>query len=194
MIKESISYFAIAITFIAFVPYIQSIRQGITKPHVFSWVIWGSTTLIVFFAQLADKGGVGAWPIGVSGVITFYVAFLAYLKKADTRITKSDYLFLLMAMSALPLWFFTADPLWAVVILTLVDTIGFAPTFRASYRHPFEEQLSFYLLMAIRNIISIFALEHYSITTILFPAVMAVACIIFIVMVAFRRYLVNENK
>jgi hypothetical protein len=50
--------------------YIHSIQQGTTKPHVFSWVIWGSTTFVVFLAQLADKGGAGAWPIGVSGIIT----------------------------------------------------------------------------------------------------------------------------
>ncbi|WP_256359174.1 hypothetical protein [Candidatus Marithrix sp. Canyon 246] len=32
----------------------------------------GSTTFIVFIAPLAANGGVGAWAIGVSGVITIY--------------------------------------------------------------------------------------------------------------------------
>ena len=68
MYKELLSAAAIALTFVAFLPYIRSIKQGVTKPHVFSWVIWGSTTFIVFLAQLADKGGAGAWPIGVSGL------------------------------------------------------------------------------------------------------------------------------
>ena len=76
--KELLSAIAIVLTFLAFLPYIRSIFQGKTKPHVFSWVIWGSTTFIVFLAQLADKGGAGAWPIGVSGIITIYVALLAY--------------------------------------------------------------------------------------------------------------------
>ena len=75
--KEIPSTVAIVLTLIAFFPYIRSIHQGKTKPHVFSWVIWGSTTFVVFLAQLADKGGAGAWPIGVSGVITLFVAFIA---------------------------------------------------------------------------------------------------------------------
>ena len=79
MSKELLSAAAIILTFALFIPYIRSIHLGKTKPHVFSWVIWGLGTLIVFFAQLAGRGGIGAWPIGVSGIITSYIALLAYL-------------------------------------------------------------------------------------------------------------------
>jgi hypothetical protein len=142
---------------------------------------------VVFLAQLADHGGAGAWPIGVSGVVTIYIAVLAYLKKSDSTITRWDWLFFLLAMASLPLWYFTADPLWAVVILTVVDVIGFGPTFRKAYFHPFEERLMFFALMIARNLTVVAALEHYSLTTILFPATIAVACLFFILMVVCRR-------
>ena len=187
MYKEVLSVVAIALTFIAFLPYIHSILQGKTKPHVFSWVIWGSTTFIVFLAQIADRGGVGAWPIGISGIITLYVAFLAYIKKSDRTITRIDRLFFVSAMCSLPLWYFTSSPLWAVVILTTIDTIGFGPTFRKAYVCPFEEKLTFFAIMTARNLISAMALEHYSLTTVLFPVVIAAVCMIFILMVTYRR-------
>jgi len=41
--------------------------------------------------------------------------------------------------------------------------------------------------MSLRNLISISALEHYSLTTVLFPAVIAGVCLIFILMVMHRR-------
>ncbi len=185
--KELLSAVAIALTLIAFLPYIRSIQQGKTKPHVFSWVIWGSTTFVVFLAQLADKGGAGAWPTGVSGIMTLYVAFLAYMKKPDNTISRTDWLFFTTAMMSLPLWYLTSDPLWAVVILTMVDLIGFGPTFRKAFIHPFEEQLTFFVFMAVRNLIAIMALEHYSLTTVLFPAITGVACLKFILMVVYRR-------
>jgi hypothetical protein len=187
MYKELLSAVAIALTFIAFFPYIRSVLQGKTRPHVFSWLIWGSTTFVVFLAQLADRGGAGAWPIGVSGIITLYVAFLAYTKKSDISITRMDWLFLFLAMTSLPLWYLTSDPLWAVVILTTVDLIGFGPTFRKAYIRPDEEQLTFFMLVALRNLIVIVALVHYSLTTVLFPAVTGAACLIFILMVVYRR-------
>ena len=192
VVKEALSVIAIALTFIAFIPYITSILQGKTKPHAFSWIIWASVTFIVFLAQLADKGGAGAWPIGVSGIITLYVAILAYLKKSDSMITKKDWLFFITAMTALPFWYFTSNPLWAVIILTTVDLLGFAPTFRKAYSRPYEEQLTFFALMASRNLIAIMALEHYSLTTILFPAATALACILFIQMVMLRRTIIKK--
>lgn len=185
--KELLSAIAIALTFIAFFPYIRSIMQGKIKPHVFSWIIWGSTTFIVFLAQLEDNGGAGAWPIGVSGIITIYVAITAFIKRSDITITKTDWMFFLAAMVSLPFWYFTSDPLWAVIILTTVDVFGFGPTIRKAYSFPFEEQLTFFALFMIRNLIAIMALENYSITTVLFPAVIASACLFLILMVTYRR-------
>lgn len=193
MLKEFFSAIAIAITFIAFVPYIRSILQNKTKPHAFSWVIWASVTFIIFLAQLADGGGAGAWPIGISGVITLFVAILAYLKKTDHMIAKKDWIFFSIAMSAIPFWYLTSNPLWAVVILTFVDLLGFVPTFRKAYSYPNEEQLLFYVLIASRNLISIVALEHYSLTTILFPAATALACTLFIQMVMYRRSTIKQG-
>lgn len=189
--KEFFSAIAIVLTFIAFFPYIRSILKEEIKPHVFSWVIWGSTTFIVFLAQLKDGGGVGAWPIGVSGLITIYVAFLAYLKKSDKTITIIDWCFFLSAMVSLPAWYLTSDPLWAVAILTAVDVLGFGPTARKAYFHPFEENLTFFLIFMARNLIVIMALEYYSLTTVLFPAVIAGACLALIIMVTLRRRMLS---
>lgn len=189
--KEILSAVAIGLTFAAFIPYIRSILNGSTRPHVFSWIIWGTTTFVVFLAQLEGKGGVGAWPIGVSGSITIFIAFLAYVKRADITITKKDWIFFISALSSLPLWYLTSDPLWAVVILTTVDVFGFAPTIRKTYSFPHSESLPFFALFAVRNFIVIMALENYSVTTVLFPAVTAIACMLLIAIVVYRRRLLT---
>ena len=185
--KEILSAIAIALTFAAFVPYIRAILGGTTRPHVFSWVIWGSTTFVVFLAQIEGKAGVGAWPIGVSGSITLFIACLAYVRRADITITKTDWFFFIPALSSLPLWYVTSDPLWAVVILTIVDVLGFGPTVRKAYSFPHSESLLFFALFAVRNVLVILALESYSVTTVLFPAVIAVACVSLVAMVRYRR-------
>lgn len=185
--KEMLSALAIALTLTAFIPYIRSILCGHAKPHVFSWIIWGTTTFVVFLAQLEGNGGVGAWPIGVSGIITLLIAFLACTKSADIAITTSDWLFFVAAMTSLPFWFVTSDPLWAVIILTCVDVAGFGPTLRKAYDAPYSESLSFFALFTVRNLTVILALEYYSVTTVLFPAVIAAACILLMALVAYRR-------
>jgi len=192
MYKELLSTVAILLTFIAFLPYIRSILQGQTRPHVFSWVIWGCTTFIVFLAQLADNAGAGAWPIGISGIITLYVAILAYIKKSDCMISRIDWLFFILAMTSLPFWYLTSDPLWAVVILTVVDVIGFGPSLRKAFFNPFEEHLTFFVIMALRNLIAILALENYTLTTVLFPVTIAIACLVLILLTGYRRQKLAE--
>ena len=130
----------------------------------------------------------GAWPIGISGLITLYVAYLAYIKQSDDSITRIDWLFLIAAISALPFWYLTDNPLWAVVILTTTDLLGFGPTFRKSYHSPFSEKLTFFSLITIRNFISILALESYSLTTVLFPAASGGIGLLFILMVLYLRH------
>jgi hypothetical protein len=190
--KELLSAVAIALTLIAFFPYIRSIITGAIRPHVFSWVIWGATTFVVFLAQLEDGGGTGAWPIGVSGIITIFIALLAYSKHADISITRTDWLFLVTALSSLPFWYIASDPLWAVVILTTVDVLGFGPTVRKAYYLPHSESLLFFGLFAARNLIVILALENHSVTTVLFPAVIAAACILLMSLVMYRRCVLAE--
>jgi hypothetical protein len=185
--REILSAVAIAITFIAFYPYIRSILKGSTRPHVFSWVIWGSTTFVVFLAQLEDDAGIGAWPIGVSGIITMFIALLAYLKRTDISITRTDWLFFISALSSLPVWYLTADPLWAVIILTTVDVLGFGPTIRKTYAQPHSESLLFFTLFVVRNLLVILALENVSVTTVLFPTVTAIACIVVLAVIIYRR-------
>lgn len=187
MPKEILSVAAVALTFVLFLPYIRSIRSGKTRPHVFSWAIWGVGTVIVFFAQLAGKGGIGAWPIGISGLVSGYVAVLAYRHRGDASITRLDWVFLLLALAALPGWFFTSDPLWAVVVLTTSDMLGFGPTFRAAWHRPHEERMGFFGFFAIRNLLAIMALEHYSLTTVLFPAAVGLGCLVLTALIAWRR-------
>lgn len=187
MLQQFFSAAAIVLTFALYFPYILSIQRGHIKPHVFSWVIWGLGTLIVFFAQWAGGAGWGAWPIGVSGLITCYVALLAYWKRGDTLATSSDWIFFVVALLALPCWLFTSDPLWAVVILTLVDTIGFGPTVRKAYFAPHEESVNLFALTTLRNGLTILALEKFSLTTVLFPAVVGVTCLLVVLMLVYRR-------
>ena len=187
MHKELLSGAAIALTFVLFVPYIRGIWRGTIRPHVLSWLIWGLGTFIVFLAQLAGHGGVGAWPIGVSALITLYIALLAYVKRGDLKVTRTDWAFFVAAVSALPLWFATSDPVWAILLLTLADLIGFGPTVRKAYDHPHEESLLFFSLGAVRNLLVVLALEHYSMTTVLFPAAIGLACLLLSLMLALRR-------
>jgi len=191
--KETFVTLAIVLTFVAFIPYIASILKGTVKPHVFSWAIWSITTLTVFFAQWSEGAGVGAWSTGISGCVTVLIAVLAFIKHADITITRSDWIFFILAILSLPLWYVTSDPVWTVVILTSIDVMAFVPTVRKTYIMPFSEPIIFFAIFALRDLLVILALEHYSIATVLFPASISISCILLITMMLYRRRVVGVN-
>jgi len=193
VVKDVLSAIAFIVTVALFASYIRSIRAAQTVPHVFSWVIWAGGTLIVFIAQLAGGGGVGAWPIGFSGCITGYIAYLAYRKRHHSPIKSLDWVFFALAISALPAWWLASDPLWAVVLLTSADVIGFGPTFRRAYHHPYQEHAGFFALGALRNLLVVLALERDSWTTVLFPAAVGIACLGLAGLLYVRRMLVPRH-
>ena len=187
MIKSMLSTAAIALTFALFYPYVRSIMRGETRPHVLSWVIWGVGTFTVFFAQLADGAGIGGWPIGLSALITSYVALLSWVRRSDLSIAPLDWGCLVVALLTIPVWLVTSNPMWAVLILTAIDLLGFVPTVRKAYAKPHEERTWFFLLGALRNMLVVAALEHYSLTTVVFPAAVGFACLALAAFILLRR-------
>ncbi|TGM35189.1 hypothetical protein [Leptospira biflexa] len=186
-VRSILSVIAIWLTFVAYIPYLKGIKEGKVQPHVFSWIIWGATTCIVFFAQLVGNGGIGTLPIAISGITTFLVALFAYHKRGEIKITNVDWFFFILALSSLPFWFFFSSPLAAVIVLSIADSLGFIPTIRKGYTSPHSEPLGFYLIFLIRNTLAIMALAEWNLTTVLFPGSAGLACLVFVILVKFRQ-------
>ena len=135
MTKESLGYFSIAVAIVSYFPYgWMTISQKI-RPHMFSWVVWGTVNAITFFAQASRGAGFGAWATGFSAGGCLSVALLAGIY-GERKITRGDWVAFLSSLAAIPLWYVTKDPLWSVILLTGISAVAFYPTVRKSWRKP----------------------------------------------------------
>lgn len=184
--KVVLGLLGVAMTIVGYVFYFKDIFANKTKPHAFSWLVWAALTSIAFFGQLSDNAGPGAWVTATTAAASFVVFGLA-IKKGEKDITLSDKLNLLGAVAALALWFMTSGPLLSVILITVVDFLGFMPTIRKSYHKPHEETLIAYVLAGLKFVLAIIALEHYSLVTWLYPASLIAANLFFVFMLVVRR-------
>ncbi len=191
--KEWLGLLAVILGFCSYIPYIITIHKGQTKPHAFSWLIWGILMLIGYAAQVYDGGGAGSWITGISGLISLYIAALAWKVRKHDTVTKSDWITMALTLSAIPLWLVTDSPLWSVILISIIDSAGYYPTFRKAYKLPQEEYTPSYNIGAAKHLISIAALEHYSLITALYPAVLAMMNIVFVLWVYWRRALQGRS-
>lgn len=188
--KEAFAVIGVSLTIIGYIPYFRDIFKGKTRPHAFTWLIWSTLTAIAFFAQLSDDGGIGSAVLGVTAFISFFI-FLLALKVGRKNIATIDWLFLFAAFISMLAWGVTNDPLWSVILITAIDAIAFAPTFRKSYIDPFSETLVTYALSGIKFIFAILALSNYSTVTVLYPLSLVFANGLFVWMLIVRRKIVQ---
>ncbi|OGG79822.1 hypothetical protein A3A39_00900 [Candidatus Kaiserbacteria bacterium RIFCSPLOWO2_01_FULL_54_13] len=177
---------AVVIGLVSYVPYFRDIVRGATKPHPFSWFVWGFVSGIAFLAQIVKDGGPGAWATGITSIACFVIAAFAFFR-GERGITKFDWVCFIGAMAGIVFWRITNEPLSAVIIVTIVDGLGFAPTFRKAYLKPYEETLSTYVLSLLKWGLGLIALTSVNLTTILFPGAIFVMNLGFVVMVLIRR-------
>lgn len=184
--KIVLSAIAVIIALVSYIPYFRDIFAGRTKPHAFTWLVWGVLNGIAFATQLADGGGVGAAAVGLTAVVLFVVFVLA-LFKGEKDIKLFDWLCLGGAFVALLLWPVTDSPLTTVILITVIDVFGFLPTIRKSYKKPFEETLSTYALSILKYGLVAIALQSYTFTTMLFPISIVILNALFVLMLIVRR-------
>lgn len=185
-IKIVIAVISIVMTIAGYFYYFRDIFAGKTKPHAFSWLVWGLLTAIAFAGQVAGNGGAGAWVTLVTAVISLIIFFLA-LTKGEKEITRFDWYNLSGAGFALVLWVLTDNLLYSVILITVIDFLGFLPTIRKSIKKPYEETLIHYFFAGTKFLLAIIALENYSLITWLYPASLVFANLGFAVMLIVRR-------
>ncbi len=166
--------------------YFNGIFKGKVHPHAFSWLIWGVISTIGFTAQVTQGAGAGSWSRGFNCFTAFIIFILAFLK-GERHVKRSDWITLTVAFCAIPLWVATKTPVWSVVLVSSIDMLGCYPTLRKSWGKPYEEPVRSYLISAVGGFFSIIAIEHYSVSTWLYPLEGFCANILIVVCLLYRR-------
>lgn len=190
--KELAGSIAIALSIIGYVPYLRDIFRGKTKPHAFSWIVWTLITFIVGAAQLAAGAGWGTVHNLATGVICLVIVYAA-IKNKDKDIKRIDILLFCAALMAIPLWVFARNPVYSIILITIIDILAFLPTFRKTWHNPGSETLSSYAIAGIKYGVSLVAIATYDVATLVYPIAL-IAMNIGIVSIMLFRHPRVESK
>ena len=129
--------------------------------------------------------------MGVGTTIIFLI-FLMSLKYGSRDITKSDTSILIASLVAIIVWWQLKDPLLAVLMATTIDVVGYIPSWRKSYRQPWSETVSSWILATMANIFSILALREFNILTLTYLDAITVANSILLAICILRRRSISQ--
>jgi hypothetical protein len=154
----------------AYYYYFRDIFRGHTKPHAFSWLIWGTLATNGFIGQVQAHGGFGAWVTGLTAAASLTVFCLA-LFKGDNKRSTTDWTLLCLAAIGFLLLFVINNKTIALWITLVTLTAGFAMTIVKALKRPQEETAKAFILNALKFIPSIAALGSFSFLTVAYPLV-----------------------
>lgn len=150
-----------------YVPYIRDIFLHKTTPHSYSWLIWVILQSVIIMAMVSGGAGLGVLSL-VTGVIICGFVFILSFRYGTKNITNFDTACLIAAFGALTIYIFIHDALLSIVMVTLIDTVAFMPTFRKTHEEPYSETMTTYLFCSISSLLALGALSTFNITTSLF--------------------------
>ena len=184
--KEILWWVAVAMTLISEILYIKDMIRGSTKPHIFSWILRWILSGIWFWAAYLDGGWPWTWVLLASAVSCVTVIIL-WAKQWLWYITLSDKISFLWALLSIGIRYITNDPLWSIIVIILIDTRSYFPTFRKWYISPYEEHVLARFFSWLKYIFAFFALDHISLITVLYPASIFILNISLVIMLEIRR-------
>jgi membrane-associated HD superfamily phosphohydrolase len=176
-IKFVIALIASALLIIGYIPYFRDTFAKKTKPHLFTWLIWGITQGTATVALLYGGGRFGSVALIIGTLLVLFI-FLLSFKYGTKDISKSDRLVLALALIAIIIWWQLKQPLITVFMVSAIDGLGYIPTIRKSFKDPWSETLSFWLIMAIVDCLAIASNGEYNLLTVFYLSVLGVANII----------------
>ncbi len=168
-IKTTCGIIATIIGTASFYPYLRDMLRRKTEPHTYTWLIWTILQVTGVMAMFNSGAGIGALPLTVGAFFCGAIFFLS-LKFGSKNITTFDTLCLIGALASIGVYFFLHNAVLAVILITVIDLVGFLPTMRKAYSEPYSETLSMYALFFVSSVFSLVAIGVYSITTTLYPA------------------------
>lgn len=170
--------------------YMRGVLRGQLRPHMFTWIVWGVLMSIGLAAQLTEDTGPGTWNLMSSTAATVAIA-VASLFYGDRNIAKSDWVAFIASLTAIPVWVMTKNPLYAVYIICAIDCAAVWPTFRKSWIRPHEEGATAFALTIPQFLLSIIALDHVTLVTAMYPALIIILNAALVLMLLWRRRFVK---
>jgi hypothetical protein len=178
---------------VAYTLYFRGMFAGKTKPHAFSWLIWGLLAGNGFIAQVSANAGIGAWATGLTSAACLLIFGVAIFR-GDTRLVRLDWILLGLALCSFGLLFIIEDKTAALCVTLFATLLGFTMTLKKAWAKPHEEAALSFALNAIKFLPAIFALSSMSFLTVAYPLTAGLANAAVVAVVLIRTRLLRSRS
>ncbi len=184
--RNALGLLSVALAVLAAVIYIAQTLRGEVRPHPLSWFLFGILSLTGFLVQRDEGARQGSWTLMAMTIICFlFVA--ASVARGERSFSRQEWAFLVAGGAVFAVYLFTRQANVAAALTTLVDALGYGPTFVRGWSHPRKDSVTSFALNGAKFVPSLMAMDPISFATSFYPATLLVLNAAVAVMLLMRR-------
>jgi hypothetical protein len=184
--RDTLGMLSVGLALIAAAVYVWQTISGQVRPHPLSWFLFGVLSATGYWVQRDQGARAGSWTLLAMIAICFLLAGLS-VARGERNFSKKEWAFLVAGCLVFLLYLFTKEPNAAALLTTVVDALGYGPTFTRGWSHPRKDSATSFALNGVKFAPSLAAMEPVTFATCVYPATLLVLNIAVSIMLALRR-------
>jgi hypothetical protein len=184
--RDALGLLSVALAILAAIIYIAQTLRGEVRPHPLSWFLFGILSLTGFLVQRGEGVRQGSWTLLAMTIICFlFVA--ASVARGERSFSRREWAFAVAGGAVFVVYLFTRQSNVAAALTTLVDALGYGPTFVRGWSQPKKDSVASFALNGVKFVPSLMAMDPLSFATSFYPATLLVLNAAVAIMLVMRR-------
>ncbi len=184
--RDALGLVSVALAVLAAVIYIAQTLRGEVRPHPLSWFLFGILSLTGFLVQRDEGARQGSWTLMAMTIICFLFVAVS-VARGERSFSRREWAFLVAGGAVFVVYLFTRQANVAAALTTLVDALGYGPTFVRGWSQPKKDSVASFALNGLKFVPSLMAMDPISFATSFYPATLMVLNAAVAMMLLLRR-------
>ncbi len=130
--KDALGILSVAVAIVAAIIYVIQTLRGEVRPHPLSWFLFGVLSATGYWVQRDQGAHQGSWTLLAMTIICFlFVA--ASVARGERSFSREEWAFTIAGGAVFILYLFSRQANVAAALTTIVDALGYGPTFATSF-------------------------------------------------------------
>jgi hypothetical protein len=184
--RDELGILSVALAVLAAAIYIAQTLRGEVRPHPLSWFLFGVLSLTGFLVQRDEGARQGSWTLMAMTVICFLFVGVS-VARGERTFSKQEWAFVTAGGAVFLAYLLTREANVAAALITLVDALGYGPTFVRGWSFPRKDSVTSFALNGAKFVPSLMAMDPISFATSFYPATLLVLNAAVAIMLVMRR-------
>ena len=184
--RDALGILSVVLAVLAAVIYILQTLRGEVRPHPLSWFLFGTLSLTGYLVQRDEGARQGSWTLLAMTVICFLFVAVS-VARGERSFSRQEWAFLIAGGAVFIIYLFTREANVAAALTTLIDALGYGPTFTHGWSFPRKDSVTSFALNAAKFVPSLMAMDPISFATSFYPATLLVLNSAVSIMLIMRR-------